>query len=446
MSKLSILQAAILLIIFSVSTCSGAAVHPEVAPATPQASATATVAPTVTATPEYHSQPFTWNGKQKPLLLAHYMPWYQSAKTSGSWGWHWTMNSFKPSQAADGSWQNLASHFVPLTGPYDSSDERILEYQVALMKLSGIDGVIVDWYGTENFNDYGIIDGNTARLLAVIKKAGMKFALCYEDQTVKNMVSGGYLLKKEDVSHAQKVMQSLQKSWFKEDVYLKVDGRPVLYVFGPQYFTKDDDWKAIFTGMDPQPALITLDNHVVASQTASFPWPPMWASKAGTLSEADTLSYLGEFYDKAKSWKYHVGGAFPGFYDIYKEAKVGQSYGFLDAQNGKTFHDTLQSALSRDLDAIQLITWNDYGEGTMIEPTTDYGYRYLEMVQQARQTLDGKDFTYPPADLRVPLQLYQMRVDHATDLDAIVHLNKASEALMQGDLKSAQEAMKPYQK
>jgi len=49
---------------------------------------------------------------------------------------------------------NLASHFIPLTGPYDSSDEAVLDYQVQLMKLSGIDGVIVDWYGNANVNDY----------------------------------------------------------------------------------------------------------------------------------------------------------------------------------------------------------------------------------------------------------------------------------------------------
>ena len=30
---------------------------------------------------------------------------------------------------------------------------------------------------------------------------------------------------------------------------------------------------------------------------------------------------------------------------------------------------------------VQLITWNDYGEGTMIEPTMEFGYTMLEHVQ-----------------------------------------------------------------
>ena len=40
--------------------------------------------------------------------------------------------------------------------PYDSADPVALEYHVALMKLAGIDGVIVDWYGMDNFNDYAL--------------------------------------------------------------------------------------------------------------------------------------------------------------------------------------------------------------------------------------------------------------------------------------------------
>src|SRR4051812_7107193 len=29
--------------------------------------------------------------RPRPLILAHYMPWFESKATSGTWGWHWTM-------------------------------------------------------------------------------------------------------------------------------------------------------------------------------------------------------------------------------------------------------------------------------------------------------------------------------------------------------------------
>src|ERR1700722_4481607 len=90
-------------------------------------------------------------------VMVHYMPWFQSQPFSGSWGWHWTMNHFNPNviNPTNGE-QEIASWYYPLIGPYDSADPAVLEYHVLLMKLAGIDGAIVDWYGTDNFNDFAI--------------------------------------------------------------------------------------------------------------------------------------------------------------------------------------------------------------------------------------------------------------------------------------------------
>ena len=69
----------------------------------------------------------------RPLILAHYMPWYQTPSGSGGWGWHWTMDHFKPRQVDENGRSSIASHYYPLTGPYDSGDKDLLEYQVMLM-------------------------------------------------------------------------------------------------------------------------------------------------------------------------------------------------------------------------------------------------------------------------------------------------------------------------
>jgi len=80
----------------------------------------------------------------KPLVMAHYMPWYESKPVSGHWGWHWTMNHFDPDRREPNGRQPLASQFRPLIGAYDSSDPDVLEYQTLEMKLAGIDGVFID--------------------------------------------------------------------------------------------------------------------------------------------------------------------------------------------------------------------------------------------------------------------------------------------------------------
>ena len=103
-------------------------------------------------------------------VLVHYMPWYSSKSISGGWGWHWTMNYFNPEKINKDGQRELASHDYPLIGPYDSNDGQALECQVLLMKFSGIKGVILDWYGIEDFRDYAMIHRTTKHMIKYIKK------------------------------------------------------------------------------------------------------------------------------------------------------------------------------------------------------------------------------------------------------------------------------------
>lgn len=419
--------------------------QPTPAAESPTVAVSPTPRPTITHTPmiELPDGPFVWQGDTRPLLMAHYMPWYQAPPVSESWGWHWTMNHFNPTQREDGAWTGLASHYTPLIGPYDSSDEAVLEYQTLLMKLSGIDGVIVDWYGIENFWDYGAIHSSTEKLFQAVEKAGLTFVICYEDQTLKHMIDNQHLAEEDALAHGQEVMKFLQDHWFGQEAYLKVSGKPVLFTFGPQYF-KGEAWGALFSTLDPQPLLFTLDKHYVPLQTASFPWPPMWASKAGVLSHNALQQYLADFYAEAETRNYVVGGAFPGFHDIYEDAGAGSSYGYLDALDGKTFRYTLQEALNYQPDMVQLITWNDYGEGTIIEPTVEFEYRYLEMVQEARQITGAGDFPFQPADLRLPFELYQLRVRYSDDKAVNARLDEVYDALIVGDAPTADALLEKF--
>ena len=47
-------------------------------------------------------------------VLVHYMPWYASKPISGHWGWHWTMDRFKPEKVGANGKLELASHYRPL--------------------------------------------------------------------------------------------------------------------------------------------------------------------------------------------------------------------------------------------------------------------------------------------------------------------------------------------
>ena len=125
----------------------------------------------------------------RPLVLVHVMPWFESKAVSGHWGWHWTMGKTDPDKGA------LATHDRPLLGPYDSGSPTVIATQVALMKAAGIDGAIIDWNGPGGFADYEMIHRNTELLIAELKKAGLKFALCVEDNPGHRFMKEGKLTR-----------------------------------------------------------------------------------------------------------------------------------------------------------------------------------------------------------------------------------------------------------
>jgi hypothetical protein len=374
-------------------------------------------------------------------IMAHYMPWYQSQPVSGYWGWHWTMNHFSPPTT-------YASHFHPLFGPYDSSDPHVLASQALLMKFAGIDGMIADWYGIANFWDYGLIRDATNDFIPYLKEAGLEFSICYEDATVGNMLNNGYFnpaTRAMAVAHGQQVMAWLQTNYFTDPSYLKIDNRPVLLCFGPQFFT-DSEWTTLFSALTPKPHFFPLQYKFVSypTRTGEFSWPgPVsGTTPASPTSSTSIINGFTNFYSRSASyhWEHYIDGAFPRFYDIYAEAGVGSSYGYISNQYaafGTTYTYTLQRSLQSSSDIVQLVTWNDYGEGTIIEPTVEDGYQYLETTQQMRKTYIDANFPYVAADLRLPVRLYTLRKANLSNPAVMAKLATVENYLFANNLSGA---------
>ena len=371
-----------------------------------------------------------------PQIMVHYMPWYASKPVSGEWGWHWTMNHFDPDTIADDGRRAIASHYYPLIGPYDSNDPHALECHVLLMKFAGINGAIIDWYGIKDHRDYAAIHRNTNHLITYIKKADLSFAICYEDQTVKHLVNDGILRESEALNHGQEVLRWMQDHWFATDEYAKIAGRPLLLVFGPQYF-KGAQWKELFSGWPQPPYFYTL-NSLQEGADGVFGWPPVHGGRV--VPPIAWREYLDQLYANVEDEKAVIGTAFPKFHDIYEEAGVRESYGYLDDQEGAVFGETLERA-GEHTSLIQIVTWNDYGEGTIIEPTIEFGYRYLEALQNYRRKLAGKTFPYSAEDLRLPIALYQLRQQAAADGRTAVHLDSAAAFLFASENEAARRIL-----
>ncbi len=330
-------------------------------------------------------------------ILAHYMPWYEAKPHSPHWGWHWTMGVFDPEGKTAGK-TTIASHYRPILGPYDSGDPDVIEYHALLMKLSGIDGVIFDWYGTVEHFDYASIHRHASAFADQAARTGLAFAVCYEDQSIPKLVEAGKVKPAGRVEHASREIEWLRMNWFNRPAYLKLDNRPVLLSFGRDGLS-DSEWSSALIG--PANVPLYLSEHTRRTAAAgAFDWPvPQVGPKA-----------QDSFYKEAKTWPAAMAVAFPRFHDIYEQAKVHKSWGLIDDNAGKTFTSTLEAAFKSGLPLIQLATWNDWGEGTMIEPSVEFGYRDLEVVQRLRRQHIEPEFPCQSEDLRLPLRLYMLRL------------------------------------
>lgn len=325
-------------------------------------------------------------------VYAHYMPWFETVKTNldaGKWGWHWTMNASLNPAAGE-----IASHYHPLTGAYASGDATVLDYQCLLMKYSGLEGVMVDWYGSNADNTTARHTSNTEALFKAIKKAGLKMAIVYEDNTL-NVAS-------DPVGQARADMKYLATHFFGSDSYAKIDGKPLLLVFGPQGLNTPKEWYRTFQVLSVKPALVVLNGHASKANGGGYEnavGEYLWVNAAPDA-----------WYVNAKQqFQTVIGGAMPGFKDYYKLGGAGEGYTFYDDEDGALFDRQLAAAKNAGLQWLQVSTWNDYGEGTIIEPTLEFGYRYLTKLQ------GFTGVTYGETELKTIYRWYQLKVKFAAD-------------------------------
>lgn len=322
-------------------------------------------------------------------LYIHVMPWFEASEKD--LGWHWRMNKTAAQVRESGE---VASHFQPLTGPYDSMDPDILELQLGWMKAAGFDGVLANWYGTQPHFDYPVIHERTKKLFEVATEAGLKIGVAYEDQTVRNAINHGLLAADQGERVARETGAFLKENWLSRPNWIKLGGKPAVLVFGPQHFG-DKEW-GVYRQAGGSFNLITLW-HPKPYGDGVFGWPT--PSKGFEGEE--------EFRRLYRDQPTSIPVAYPRFVDFYEEGGQ-KGYPDMPDREGRTYRETLANALSWAKEAVQVATWNDWQEGTQIEPSREHRLRDLEATQEARRKID-RAFPFRKEDLQLPWLLYQAR-------------------------------------
>lgn len=367
-------------------------------------------------------------------IYVHYMPWFFNMEQDGFWGQHWTMTNKDPNVMDVNGKREIASHYYPLIGPYSSNDNDLQEYHLLLMKLSGIDGVIFDWYSSRDANDYNALKNSTESFIKEIEDVGLEFAIMYEDKTAQ------YTTTQEEgssiINNAVVDLQYIQNTYFTSENYIKINDSELLFLFGPNYIIDPLDWEIIIPQLNSTPYFMSLweaSDRLGQYAGGEFSW-----------IDSNHMTTLSNYYQYSIQNNIQtVGGVYPGFNDFYYEGgwRPNTDNDWVISNNGtEVLNETLMLTDSSPVEFIQLITWNDFGEGTMIEPTNEFGFSNLEEIQ----SYTGVSYTFD--DLQLPYRLYLLRKKHKNDNRVQSILDRAYQFIFMLDLEHAEILLSTLEK
>jgi Glycosyl hydrolase family 71 len=244
---------------------------------------------------------------------------------------------------------------------YRSDDKRQIQSQVADMQSRGIDGAIVDWYGP----------GDTPRnramtsLLRTAEQSGFLVAASVDKGALQDCVKHGC----DETAQLASLINYVVQNYASSSAYWRWRGRPVVTFFGLE--KHDIDWGRVRNSLQGQPLLIFRNSGGFSAPESdgAFAWiAPETVKPSDPIAE----EYLERFYKKAKDsgGKLTIGAVYKGFDDSMASWGKGKR---LDQRCGKTWLDTFaiinqNYSSNHPLDALIIPTWNDYEEGTSIEP------------------------------------------------------------------------------
>jgi hypothetical protein len=244
---------------------------------------------------------------------------------------------------------------------YSSVDPAQVKRQVADMISRGIDGVIIDWYGPNNWIDQATqVVMNEAEA-----NPGFTFSIMVDQGALKwNSCSG---CNPQDALLAQ--MRYVEQKYFTSSAYTRLNGKPMVTNFDID-LAYQIDWNALDSALATDPYFVFQNNngftHPASSGSDSWVMP---------TTTDDGMGYLTSFYQTGQSHpdKTTVGAAYKGFND---SLALWGSNRIMSQQCGQTWLSTFSKInhlynSSHQLPVLQLTTWNDYEEGSEIETGID---------------------------------------------------------------------------
>ena len=249
-----------------------------------------------------------------------YYPWYGTPKLDGSYE-HWDQNDHLPPL-------DLASSYYPARGPYSSRDPRVVEAQMRDIAGAGIGEVVSSWWGQGSPEDELL-----PMIMGMATKQGLKVAVQiepYDDRSAESVAA--------DLAHLLEL------------------GITRAYVYHP-FEIDEADWASVL----PLPGMQVLAQtaNVTRAQAAHF---------AGVYTYDDVTFGPGSFGSLCA--RAHKAGLLcaPSVGPGYDALRATGDTRFRPRDAGATYDGMWKAAIAAGADRITITSYNEWHEGTQIEP------------------------------------------------------------------------------
>ena len=278
-------------------------------------------------------------GADSPIL-AFYYPWYSPAQFDRSQMWD-----------------------VPVS-PYESDSRATIERQVKAARDAGITGFISSWMGIGNRTDK-----NFATLLDVSKGTGFASAIYLE--------TGAPGLGSEQEIVA--ALRYVEATYGSNPGFARVGGKPAIFFWNASAAGGLGFWRSVRSQVDPN----TQWHWNVETDR-----PDQWLDVFDGVHLFSAASWTGDptsIYQGLKTKvdaaatrtgqpKVWAAGVAPGWDNSRQGASARV---VVNRENGNYYARRWEAALSSDPGLVTVSSWNEWGEGSEIEPGASYGNLYL---------------------------------------------------------------------
>ncbi len=227
--------------------------------------------------------------------------------------------------------------------------------------LGGIDGFVCSWWGINTFEDRAF-----SKIVKVAGREGFNGTIYYESDRNISM--------EQIVNELSYVLERYSA----EPSFLRIGGKPVIFVYAAAAYNRDPGfWRSVVrdvynrTGIDAIYIADTLNPQYLEVFDGLHTYSVIRIKELGS-------TYIGVSKAVKSFGKIWVATVCPG----YDDRKIRSPGSFVDRENGAYYTRTWEAALASDPNIIIICTWNEWHEGTEVEPSREYGFRYLEITKR----------------------------------------------------------------